>query len=49
MQIVGVEVQNVELVGALAHLVEHDHLVGNRIADVGIEAQGATSAGNELG
>jgi hypothetical protein len=48
MHIVDVEVQNVELVGALAHLVQHDHVVGKRVANVGIEAQRAGGAGNQF-
>jgi hypothetical protein len=49
VQIVGVEMQDVELVGALAHLVEHDHLVRNRIAHIRIEPQGASRAGHQFG
>jgi hypothetical protein len=33
VQVVDVEVQSVELAGALAHLVEDDHVVGQGIAE----------------
>ena len=39
MKLVDVEVQDVEVVGALPHAVEHQHVIGNRIAHAGVEPQ----------
>ena len=36
---VDVKVQNIELVGALAHAVEHQHVIGDRVVDILVEAQ----------
>ena len=48
MKLVDMEVQDVEIVGAFAHAVKHQHVVGDRIADVGIEPQRRGNAGDEL-
>ena len=39
LKLIDMEVQNVEVVGALAHAVEHQHVIGNRIDDAGVEPQ----------
>ena len=49
MELVDMEVQNVEIVGALAHAIEHQHVIGNRIADAGVEPQRLGHAGHEIG
>ena len=49
MELVDVEVDDVEVAGLPAHLVEHQHVIGDGIADGGIEAQGLRAARNEPG
>ncbi len=49
VQIVYVEMQHVKVIGALAHLVEHQHEVRNRITRGLIKAQGAGRAGDKFG
>src|SRR5256885_4997429 len=39
MKQVDVEMQNVELFRELAHSVEHQHVIGDRVADITVEAQ----------
>ena len=39
MKLIDMEVQQVELVGPLADAVEHQHIIGDRIAHVGVEPQ----------
>src|SRR2546423_4936616 len=39
MQLVDVEMQNVELIGLVIDPVEHEHVIGDRIVDVGIQPQ----------
>ena len=46
MQVIDMEVQYVKILNALAYLVEHDHIVGNWVADIWIEAQGPSTAGD---
>ena len=43
------EMQDVELVDPLADAIEHHHVVGDRIADAGVEAERLGYAGNEIG
>ena len=49
LKLIDMEVQDVEIVGALAHAIEHQHVIGNRIADAGVEPQRLGHAGNEIG
>ena len=49
MKLVDVEVQDVEFVGALAHAIEHQHVIGDRIADAGVEPQRLRHAGHQIG
>ena len=49
MKLIDMEVQNVELVGPLADAVEHQHIIGDRIAHVGVEPQRLRDAGHEGG
>ena len=48
VQAIDVEMQDVELFGALAHPVEHQHVVRHRIAHVGVKPQRAARATDEL-
>ena len=48
MELVDVEVDDVELVGLPAHLVEHQHVVGDGVAHGRIEAQRLRAARDEL-
>ena len=48
MELVDVEMQDVEFVRQLPHAVEHQHVVGNRVADIGVEAQGHRYAGDHV-
>ena len=38
------EVQNIEVVGALAHTIQHEHVVRDGIAYAGVEPQPQTAA-----
>ena len=49
MELVDMEVQDVEVVGALAHAVQHQHVIGDRIADAGVEPQRRGHAGHQIG
>ena len=49
MKLIDVEMQDVELIGAARDLVEHQHVIGDDIADVGLEPQGAGNARHKLG
>ena len=49
MKLVDMEVQDVEVVGALAHAIEHQHVIGDRIADAGVEPERLGHAGHEIG
>ena len=49
MELIDMEVQDVEVVGALAHAIEHQHVIGNRIADAGVEPQRLGHAGHQIG
>src|SRR6478672_958513 len=48
MKLVDMEVQNVKILGAVAHAVKHQHVVGNRIVDIGIEPERRRNAADEL-
>src|ERR1700736_6518609 len=39
VKLVDVKMQNIEFVGRLAHPVEHQHVIRNRVAHIGIEPQ----------
>src|SRR5581483_3336319 len=47
MELVDMEVKDVELASALPHLVQHQHVIGNRIADTGVKPQCLGHAGCE--
>ena len=49
LELVDMEVQDVEVVGALAHAIEHQHVIGDRIDDAGVEPQRLGHAGHEIG
>ena len=49
LELVDMEVQYVEFVGALADAIEHQHVIGNGIANAGVEPQRLGHAGNEIG
>ncbi len=49
MELIDMEMQDVEIAGLLAHAVEHQHVVGDRIADAGVEPQRLGHAGDEVG
>jgi hypothetical protein len=46
---VDMEVQDVELIGHLSHLVEHDDVVGNGVLDARIKPQSELAAGLQAG
>jgi hypothetical protein len=46
---VDMEMQDIELLGALAHRFHHQQVIGNRVAHAGIETQGNFAAGHQLG
>jgi hypothetical protein len=49
MKLVDMEVQHVEIAGALAHAIEHQHVVRSSIADACVEAQCLGNAGHQIG
>ena len=49
LKLIDMEVQDVEVVGALAHAIEHQHVIGDRIDDAGVEPQRLGHAGHEIG
>ena len=49
MELVDVEMQDVEFIRLLAHPVEHQHVVGNRVADIGVEPQRHRYARHQFG
>ena len=49
MELIDMEMQDVEVVGALADAIEHQHVIGDRIADAGVEPQRLGHAGHEIG
>ena len=49
MELIDMEVQDVEVGGPLPDAVEHQHVIGNRIAHAGVEAQSLRHAGHEFG
>ena len=49
LKLVDMEVQDVEVIGALAHAIEHQHVIGDRIDDAGVEPQRLGHAGHEIG
>ena len=48
MKLVDVEMQNVEFICELAHAVEHQHVVGDYIAHIGVETQRLRNASHEI-
>jgi hypothetical protein len=49
MQLVDMEMQNIKFFRKLAYLVEHQHIIGEWIADIAVEAQRRGRAAHELG
>ena len=49
VKLVDVEMQNVEFVGALAHPIEHQHVVWNRVPHIGVEPERHGGTGHEVG
>jgi hypothetical protein len=49
MKIVDMEMQDVELIRPSSHLIERDHIVGERVEDARIEAERLPAASDELG
>ena len=49
MELIDMEMQDVEVVGALADAIEHQHVIGDRIADAGVEPECLGHAGHEIG
>ena len=49
MKLVDVKMENVELVGALANLIEHQHIIGDGIADRGRKTKRRLGTRHELG
>ena len=49
LELVDMEVQDVEFIGALAHAIEHQHVVGNWIADAVFEPQRFGYARHKIG
>ena len=49
MKLVDVEMQNVEVFRELAYSVEHQHVIGDPIADIAVEAQCHGRAAHQLG
>ena len=49
MKLVDVEMQNVEFFRELTHPVEHQHVIGDRVTDISVEAQCCGRAAHELG
>jgi hypothetical protein len=48
MQIIHVEMDNVKIFRAPEHFVQHDHVICQRIAAIGIEPQGADAGRNQF-
>ena len=42
------EVQDVEVLDPLSDAIKHQHVIGDRIADAGVEAERPWYAGNEI-
>src|ERR1700676_2557343 len=49
MELIDVEMQNVEFVGKPSYFVKHQHVIGERIPDVGGEAQSRRGAIHQRG
>ena len=49
MEEINVKMKNVELLRALAHLIDHQHKVRNAVAHGSIEAQRTITTGSQLG
>jgi hypothetical protein len=49
VELVYMEVQNVEVVGALPHAIEHEHVVSDRVAYAGVEPQRRGHAWHQIG
>src|SRR4030095_10435550 len=48
MKLVDMKMQNVECFRELAYPVEHQHVIGGRVADIAVEAQSHRCAAHEL-
>jgi hypothetical protein len=49
MKLVDMEMQNVKFFRELAYPVEHQHVIGDRVADIAVEAQCHGRAAHKLG
>ncbi len=49
MELIDMEMQDVEVVGLLADAIEHQHIIGNRVTDAGVEPERLGHAGYEVG
>ena len=49
VKLIDVEMENVEFLGTLAHAVEHEHVVWDRVAHIEVQPQRHGSTGNEMG
>ena len=48
MKLIDMEVQNVKVLGRVAYAVEHQHVIGNGIVDIGVEPDRCRNAADEL-
>ena len=48
MKLIDMEVQNIKFLGGVADPVEHQHVVGNGIVDIGVEPDRRGNAADEL-
>jgi hypothetical protein len=49
LKLIDMEVQDVKVIGVLTHAIEHQHVIGDRIDDAGVEPQRLGHAGHEIG
>ena len=49
VELVGVEMQYIEILRELPHAVKHEHVIRNRILNSGIKTQGLWHAGDKVG
>ena len=49
LKLVDMEVQDVEVVGPLAHAIEHQHVIGNRIDDAVVKPERLRYTGHQIG
>ena len=49
MELIDMEVENVEFFGAVADAIEHQHVIGDGIANILVETEGPRGAGDQIG